>query len=405
MTTSKNLFLTFLILVLIPVAGYGQIEFREIEKEEEWNTAIEDAKASGKLIFLDIYATWCGPCKYLENNVYTDTGLGAYYNDNYINLKMDGETTFGAQMARKYSLSAYPTMYYLNADEKVITKLVGVREAEPLTTIGETISENAERLSYYEKNFRTGNLNAIELMNYQGLLAKTEQTELANEVANMIIPSLKEEDILSPEFKSIVINSSTDIDGKVYQIVSENREKLNETWSDQEIDQLFANIFNATLFRAISNNDLELLQRILNDFLPVYMGEDSDELSQGIFATKKLYYANTGDWDKYGELVINEYKGKYQGDDTFLYRQSYETANEYNQSREAVDLALQWMSKANEINPSFENLVLTAFLHGMSGEYQESRDLVEKVKAMEITEEQQKVLDQLISRIENAPSN
>ena len=398
----RNIAFSLIFLFAGIIQGFGQIEFREIVKEEEWNAAMEDAREDEKLVFLDIYATWCGPCKYLENNVYTDESLGEYYNDNYINLKMDGESTFGAKMARKYALSAYPTMYFLDSDEELITKIVGVREADPLASIGKAISENAERLTYYKENYDEGNLNAIELKNYQDLLSRTEQTELANEVANKIIPSLTEEDILRPDFKNIVINSSTDIDGKVYKVVSENRQKLSETWTPQEIDRLYSNIFNATMFRAISNKDEELLERVINEFLPVYMGENTDQLSQGEFATLKLYYANTMNWERFGKLVMREYEEKHEGDDTFLYRQAYEVANEYNQSPEAVQLALDWMTKANEVNPSFDNMVLTSFLYGMKGDYSQATDLVEKLKAMEKTEKQERVLGELIGLIEKA---
>src|SRR5438045_3945454 len=44
--------------------------------EQDWNKAMEQAKADKKLIFLDIYATWCGPCKMLKKNTFTDEAAG-----------------------------------------------------------------------------------------------------------------------------------------------------------------------------------------------------------------------------------------------------------------------------------------------------------------------------------------
>ena len=72
----RNIAFSLIFLFAGIIQGFGQIEFREIVKEEEWNAAMEDAREDEKLVFLDIYATWCGPCKYLEKNVYTDEGLG-----------------------------------------------------------------------------------------------------------------------------------------------------------------------------------------------------------------------------------------------------------------------------------------------------------------------------------------
>ncbi|MGC9344951.1 MAG: thioredoxin family protein, partial [Bacteroidales bacterium] len=269
----------------------AQIDFLEISQEEEWNVALEDAKESEKLIFLDIYATWCGPCKYLDKNVYTDVSLGEYYNANYINIKMDGETPFGSTIARKYGLTAYPTMFYLNSDQEIITQIVGVREADPLTKIGEVISENQARFDYFNDNYKNGELNAGELKEYQELLRAVEQGDKAAEVAGKIIPTLSHDEILSSEYKSLIVNSSSDLDSEIFKVVNENREIIDSTWTPQEIDLFYAGVFNTTLFRAIESMDEVLLGRIIDDFLPAYMGEESTDLKQGEFITKKLYFA------------------------------------------------------------------------------------------------------------------
>ena len=395
--------------LLLAIAGWffatnvaGQITFREIKEEGEWKQALADADAAGKLLFLDIYATWCGPCKYLESNVYTDSALGEYYNANYINLKMDGESAFGATIARKFQLTAYPTMYFLNPDEEILSRVVGVREASPLKQTGEVIAENAGRVEYYEENYANGSLNAMELKNYQALLVQLEQTEKAAEVASKIIPSLSEEDIFNPDYKSIILNSSTDIDGKIFPVIRQNREKLLEYWSPEEVDNLFAGIFNATLFKAISNKDEALLQRIQDEFLPVYLGENSTEMQSGIFITRKLYAANTRDWERYGEIVMNEYNNNHNQDHTFLYREAYEVGNEYNSIPEAVNLAVDWMKMAEEINPSFENLALLSFLYGMKGEYTLARSVIERIRLMELGEDQLKVLEEISRIIDSA---
>jgi thiol-disulfide isomerase/thioredoxin len=402
MIRKKYLIAALFLMGLMPLQSFGQIKFEEIEKEEQWQAAIQKAESSEKLIFLDIYASWCGPCKYLENNVYTDESLGEYYNDNYVNLKMDGESEFGAQMARKYELSAYPTMYYLDPEEQIITRLVGVREADPLTKIGKAIHENADKINYYEENYARGNLDANELKNYQQLLILTEQTEMANEVAGKILPSLSDDEILSTENKELVVSSSTTIDDKVYKLVVNNEEQLRESWTEEEFEQFYVNVFNASLMDAISNKDEELLERIVNDFLPVYMDENPEELEKGKFATRKIYLANTGDWEGYGELVMKEYEEEYKGDDSFLYRQSYEVINDYNQSAEALDHAQNWMDMAVELNASFVNRVLVAFLHGMKGNYEKAEETVEIIREMEKTEQQERVLNELVKIIEES---
>ena len=56
-----------------------------------WKEVLALAKRSNKLIFLDAYATWCGPCKDLQRDVFTDNEVAKVYNPAFINVKMDME--------------------------------------------------------------------------------------------------------------------------------------------------------------------------------------------------------------------------------------------------------------------------------------------------------------------------
>lgn len=76
-----------------------------------WAEALEKAKIEDKLLFVDAYAQWCGPCKVMAKNVFTQKKVGDFFNENFINLKMDMETTDGASFGHKYPVSAYPTLF------------------------------------------------------------------------------------------------------------------------------------------------------------------------------------------------------------------------------------------------------------------------------------------------------
>lgn len=83
--------------------------------EEDWEQALKTAKDKDKLIFLDIYATWCGPCKMLKQYTFTDSSVGEFFNKNFINVTVDGEKGVGPQLAEKYAIEGYPTL--IVADE------------------------------------------------------------------------------------------------------------------------------------------------------------------------------------------------------------------------------------------------------------------------------------------------
>ena len=65
---------------------------------------------------MDIYATWCGPCKQLKKYTFTDKEAGDYFNANFVNVALDGEQDEGSILAQKFELNAYPTLFFINSD-------------------------------------------------------------------------------------------------------------------------------------------------------------------------------------------------------------------------------------------------------------------------------------------------
>jgi thiol:disulfide interchange protein len=106
-----------------------------------WSDIIKQAKTENKVIFLDIYATWCGPCKQLKKNTFTDNEVGAYFNANFINATFDAEFGEGIILAQQFSVHAYPTMLFINPDGSVRQTVIGYRSANQLLREGKSILE------------------------------------------------------------------------------------------------------------------------------------------------------------------------------------------------------------------------------------------------------------------------
>lgn len=97
------------------------IQFSDMSFED----ALKEAKSTNKLIFMDAYAAWCGPCKMMAKKTFTDSKVGEVFNENFINLKIDMEKGEGPALAKRYGVRAYPTLYFINGDGEVVHKIVG----------------------------------------------------------------------------------------------------------------------------------------------------------------------------------------------------------------------------------------------------------------------------------------
>ena len=90
-----------------------------------WSEAVAKAKNENKPVFLDIYATWCGPCKLLKKQTFADKEVAKFYNTNFINVSLDGETGDGEVLAQKYQIPGYPTLIILDNKENPLYATAG----------------------------------------------------------------------------------------------------------------------------------------------------------------------------------------------------------------------------------------------------------------------------------------
>jgi thioredoxin 1 len=104
-----------------------------------WEEALKLAEKEGKPIFLDISASWCGPCKKLKASTFPDVEVGKFYNANFINVMVDGEKGEGIELARKYEIRGYPSLIFVDSNGELIAQTTGYRNPEQFIEIGEVI--------------------------------------------------------------------------------------------------------------------------------------------------------------------------------------------------------------------------------------------------------------------------
>lgn len=120
----KKLLLVALLALLTganALAQGGGVQFRTGTLKELTN----EATRQNKYLFVDVYAEWCGPCKYMANTIFPQPEAGTYFNKTFVNAKFDAEKGEGLEVANKYQVRAYPTFLILNGEGKEVGRLVG----------------------------------------------------------------------------------------------------------------------------------------------------------------------------------------------------------------------------------------------------------------------------------------
>ena len=115
--------------------------------EANWANAIAEAKKQKKMIFIDAYTSWCGPCRMLKQNTFTDKVAGDYFNKHFINIALDMEKGDGLAFAQKYQVAAYPTLFIMDAEEKSVTTSEGYINPAQLIEFGKYVINKVPKIN------------------------------------------------------------------------------------------------------------------------------------------------------------------------------------------------------------------------------------------------------------------
>jgi len=91
-------------------------------KSDRLSKVLEKASRTDKIVFIDIYTSWCAPCKLMDEYVFTDPDTKKFMDENFINYKVDAEKGNGQTVATMYGASSYPTLVFIDEDGKVLAR-------------------------------------------------------------------------------------------------------------------------------------------------------------------------------------------------------------------------------------------------------------------------------------------
>ena len=87
--------------------------------------ALEQAKVQGKMVFVDCYTTWCGPCKMMTEEVFPQKEAGDFFNAHFVNVKFDMEKGEGPELGKRFNVNVYPTFLIIEQDGSIRHRFIG----------------------------------------------------------------------------------------------------------------------------------------------------------------------------------------------------------------------------------------------------------------------------------------
>ena len=151
----KKILFTLLLVLGISAAADAQVRFLDSSTDAVRKEAI----AQDKLVFIDLYATWCGPCKAMERDVFSKKEVGDFMDEYFVAAKYDIDKPTGKALAGKHGIRSIPTYLVFNTEGDLLGKITGSMPAEEFTAalrkiIAETGKKERKRF-LYEDRFRS----------------------------------------------------------------------------------------------------------------------------------------------------------------------------------------------------------------------------------------------------------
>lgn len=359
-----------------------------------WDEAIEEAQKTDKVIFVDAYAKWCGPCKAMARNVFTQKEVGEYFNDNFINIKMDMEEKEGISFGRKYPVSAYPTLFFISNEGELIKKSVGGKQVDGLIALAKKALAGFDKSGQYVEQYEAGNRDYDLMLNYVTELNKVGKASL--KISNEYIAS--NPDITDDQKAAFLLAAVTESDSKLFTQLIDYRKNAINQFSEETFLEKVEMACLETVHKAVEFEYEDLLTEAITNFKSAKVGDDK----KFEFVAKLKYHellANYNDWQDLSKGYLKKYGKK----DSGLYAEHLTTI------KKNFDFVDESSEYANELAKSLvkaddrtQNYVLYIQMLVKCDKYKEAEKVTnEAIKKALKRDENTKQLEQYLDFIKN----
>lgn len=235
------LVLCVLVVTLNIAAQNSGIQFHN---DTIFGNVLAKAKAENKLIFIDCYAVWCGPCKFMDANIFPDKEVGDFHNQNFINLKYDMEKPYGMKIRKQYGIKAYPSFLYLDGNGEVVHRYVGsTATTAEFLAISRTATDSEKNFRAVSQRITQGDRRASTINDYLNMnYGATNADSLINEHFMLV----NEKEKMSKDTWELIKNHGASFDGAAFSQFRTNRDAYLTTYGAEATNEYLYSVLSKT---------------------------------------------------------------------------------------------------------------------------------------------------------------
>ncbi|MEI7725386.1 MAG: thioredoxin family protein [Bacteroidota bacterium] len=347
----KNKFTVLsVILVFICLSGFTQNK-SIIFLEKPWTALLSQAKTENKMIFLDAYTSWCGPCKWMAANMFTNDTIAAYYNKTFICAHFDMEKGEGVQLAQQYQVRAYPTLLFINPAGEMVHKRVGApQKVQDYLDMGNIALTPGEGFNAYMKKFQDGDRDPKFMMKYLDRLQGAYMP--ITDPLKQYFASQKESELITRANWEMIYLYVTDMDSQEFGYLLKHQKEYEKLYTKDSVSAKISNVFlqaltNLSRSRSFTEESYNQLKKKIRD-------TGFAEADKVIFSGDLNLYQMKSDMDRFISLAISGLDTYYGKDYIMLNRMAWNFF-QITTEQKNLEKAAEWAKKSINLKSTAEN--------------------------------------------------
>ncbi|WP_295230525.1 thioredoxin family protein [uncultured Chryseobacterium sp.] len=353
------------------------IQFQDVPFKD----LIAKAKKENKIIFIDAYASWCGPCKMMERNVFTKKSVGDYFNTNFVNARFDMEKGEGREIAAKFGVRSYPTYLFLNGDGELVSQNFGYMEESLFLSMAQDVNSPNNKKGSLKDRFAKGEKDPEFLINIMKLNSSSD-FDFAKKASERYFENKKATDALSKEdigYLLFFLKSSEDPNYKVFtarkaQIIQQLPE---DTYKQFDSQLKLAKIVEQSIDDKTKTINSAYFMKAAEPLVGTY--DAIVKLNQ----TKLAYYEQNANFPEYEKAALEYYKNSDSFEPNELLKAAW-IFSEHVKNTASLKKAAEWAEKSVMRGETSENTYILAKLYFLTGNMEMAKTYAEMAKKMAI---------------------
>jgi len=359
--------ISFFLILLVSQLSFSQqtIKF----EDSDFATILAKAKAEKKIVFLDAYAAWCGPCKLMEKNVFTDKNVADYYNKNFINAHFDMEKGEGPSLASKYGIRSYPTLLFLNGEGEIVGKELGYIKTEEFLELGKKNNNPSLVNTNLKDEFLKGKLDQAALLNFINLYASKDPI-LAKQASEKYFAKKKDKEFSGEEVNAL-LNFTQSVDDANYKVFVANKEGITKLLPEQNYKQFDSYLKLMKLVTSATDEKTKTIDdaKILKEGEGLFPKE---ELTKSLNLYKLNYYSAHDNFPAYEKTALEYYKNPEEFNANELLAAA-STISEKSKDVKSLQAASRWAEKVVMSSENFDSTSILATIYDKLGKKEEAK--------------------------------